>query len=212
MGIYACGFLLRICYPRAKLSRKTLIAAAAALIAAAAVAMKMAPAYVQERLHTDIWSDVNGSGFQQSRALIAIAKGGWMGRGPGCGDLHEVFAHENDIVFATISEEWGLLYALMMILMILIILAVPLINPPRSYFHATMVSGITAAFTVQTALNIFGSCNLIPFTGVTIPFISAGGSSMMTSGFMVGMLMAAQNPDLRPLKQKRRKQLRQKTI
>lgn len=212
VGIYACGFLLRICYPRAKLSRKTLIAAAAALIAAAAVAMKMAPAYVQERLHTDIWSDVNGSGFQQSRALIAIAKGGWMGRGPGCGDLHEVFAHENDIVFATISEEWGLLYALMMILMILIILAVPLINPPRSYFHATMVSGITAAFTVQTALNIFGSCNLIPFTGVTIPFISSGGSSMMTSGFMVGMLMAAQNPDLRPLKQKRRKQLRQKTI
>lgn len=204
-GIYASGFLLRICYPRAKFSKKTLIAAAAAVIAAAAVALKFAPAYVQDRLHSDIWSDVNGNGWQQSRALIGIAKGSWMGRGPGMGDLHSVFAHENDIVFATVSEEWGLLYALMMILVILIILAVPLINPPRSYFHATMVSCICAAITVQTALNIFGSCNLIPFTGVTIPFISTGGSSMMTSGFMVGMLMASQNPDLRPPKAERKR-------
>ena len=83
-----------------------------------------------------------------------------------------------------------------MIFVILIMLAVPLINPPRSYYHATMSAGVCAAFTVQMALNIFGSCNMIPFTGVTIPFISAGGSSMMVSGFMIGMLAAAQSPVL----------------
>ncbi|MBQ6180103.1 MAG: FtsW/RodA/SpoVE family cell cycle protein [Ruminococcus sp.] len=197
VAIYAAGFLLRICYPKAKFSKKKLVGAGAVLAAVAVAGMKFAPAYVQDRLHVDIWADKDGNGYQQSQALIAIANGGWFGKGPGQGDLHNVFAHKNDIVFASISEEWGLLYALMMVLAILIIIALPLINPPRSYFHGTMSAGISAAFTVQMALNIFGSCNLIPFTGVTIPFISTGGSSLMISGFMAGMLVACQSPTMR---------------
>lgn len=200
IGIYACGFLLRICYPKAKFSKKKLIGAGIILLVVAIIGMKFAPAYVQERLHADIWNDINGNGYQQSQALIGIANGGWFGKGPGYGFLHNVFAHENDIVFATISEEWGLLYALMMVLAILIIVMLPLINPPRSYFHSTMDAGVCAAFTVQMALNIFGSCNMIPFTGVTIPFISSGGSSLMTSGFMTGMLVASQSPVFKPPK------------
>lgn len=200
IGIYACGFLLRICYPKAKFSKKKLIGAGIVLLVVAIIGMKFAPAYVQERLHADIWNDINGNGYQQSQALIGIANGGWFGKGPGYGFLHNVFAHENDIVFATISEEWGLLYALMMVLTILIIVMLPLINPPRSYFHSTMAAGVCAAFTVQMALNIFGSCNMIPFTGVTIPFISSGGSSLMTSGFMTGMLVASQSPVFKPPK------------
>lgn len=200
IGIYACGFLLRICYPKAKFSKKKLIGAGIVLLVVAIIGMKFAPAYVQERLHADIWNDINGNGYQQSQALIGIANGGWFGKGPGYGLLHNVFAHENDIVFATISEEWGLLYALMMVLAILIIVMLPLINPPRSYFHSTMTAGVCAAFTVQMALNIFGSCNMIPFTGVTIPFISSGGSSLMTSGFMTGMLVASQSPVFKPPK------------
>ncbi|MBQ9807669.1 MAG: FtsW/RodA/SpoVE family cell cycle protein [Ruminococcus sp.] len=197
MGIYAAGFLLRICYPKAKFSKKTLIGAGIALAAVAVVAVKFAPEYVQERLHVDIWSDKDGSGYQQSQALIGIARGGWFGSGPGYGYLCNVFAHENDIVFSTISEEWGLLFALMTICMLLLMVAIPMINPPRSYFHGTLCAGVCAAFTVQMALNIFGSCNMIPFTGVTIPFISVGGSSMMTSGFMIGMLTASQSPVFR---------------
>lgn len=204
IGIYACGFLLRICYPKAKFSKKKLIGAGIVLLVVAIIGMKFAPAYVQERLHADIWNDINGNGYQQSQALIGIANGGWFGKGPGYGFLHNVFAHENDIVFATISEEWGLLYALMMILAILIIVMLPLINPPRSYFHSTMAAGVCAAFTVQMALNIFGSCNMIPFTGVTIPFISSGGSSLMTSGFMTGMLVASQSPVFKPPKPRKK--------
>lgn len=195
LGIYICGFLLRICYPKAKFSKKMFAAAGIVLLAAAIAAFRLAPAYVQERLHVDIWSDTDGSGYQQSRALIGIANGGWFGVGPGHGRLCDVFAHDNDIVFATVCEEWGLLYALMMICVILITLVIPLINPPRSYFHGTMAAGVCAAFTVQMALNIFGSCNMIPFTGVTIPFISTGGSSMAVSGFMIGMLIATQSPE-----------------
>jgi len=194
VGIYISGFMLRICYPKAKLSKKSFIIAGILLAVTALLAMKFAPDYAKERLHSDIWNDRDGTGYQQSRALIAIADGGWFGKGPGKGGLCNVFAHDNDIVFATICEEWGLLYGLMMICVLLIMIAIPLINPPRSYFHGTMAAGICAAFTVQMALNIFGSCNMIPFTGVTIPFISAGGSSMIVSGFMIGMLCATQSP------------------
>ncbi len=194
MGIYLCGAAFRLCYPKAKFSKKTIIFGIAVLAAIAAVAFKYAPSYVQARLHTNIWADKTGDGYQQCQALIAIAKGGWLGVGPGHGSLYTVAASETDIVFSSICEEWGLIFALMVILVILIMLLLPLINPPRSYFHATMTTGVCAAFIIQMGLNIFGSCNLIPFTGVTIPFISEGGSSMVTSGFMIGMIIAGQSP------------------
>ncbi|MBR2283509.1 MAG: FtsW/RodA/SpoVE family cell cycle protein [Ruminococcus sp.] len=203
-AIYAAGFLLRICYPKAKFSKKTLIAAAIAVFVIACVGVYFAPDYVKARLFTDIWSDTSGGGYQQSRALIAIAEGGWFGKGPGKGFLCDIFAHENDIVFASISEEWGLLTALMTVLALLIMISAPLFDPPRSYYHGTLAAGVCAAFTVQMALNIFGSCNLIPFTGVTIPFISAGGSSMVTSGLMTGMLTAAQSPEFHRIPGKKR--------
>lgn len=196
VGIFAVGFFTRICYPKAKFSKTTLIKAGVVLLIAGIIALKFAPEYVQARLHTDIWNDRSGDGWQQSHALIAIADGGWFGKGAGFGNLHEVFAYEHDIVFATISEEWGLIFAVMVIFTIVMLVAVPLINPPRSYYHATMSAGICAYFIMQMSLNIFGSCNLIPFTGVTIPFISAGGSSMMASGLMAGMLMAGQSPEM----------------
>ena len=206
-AIYASGFLLRICYPKAKFSKKTLIIAIISVAAIMTVGVIFAPEYVRDRLFVDVWSDPSGNGYQQAQALIAIAHGGWFGVGPGKGVLHNVFAYESDIVFSTISEEWGLLYALMMILVLLVIIAIPLVNPPRSYYHGTMCAGIAAAFSVQMALNIFGSCNMIPFTGVTIPFISMGGSSMVTSGFMIGMLIASQSPVFhRPKAKKPKKQ------
>ena len=204
MGIYACGFLLRICYPKAKFSKKKLIFAGVVLLAVAIIGIRFAPEYVQHRLHVDIWNDKNGDGWQQAQALIGISNGGWFGVGPGKGYLHNIFAYDCDIVFSTICEEWGLLYGLMMVCVILIMIAIPLINPPRSYFHGTMSAGVCAAFVVQMALNIFGSCNLIPFTGVTIPFISTGGSSMVVSGLMIGMLMACQSPVFKEPKNKKK--------
>ena len=204
LSIFAAGFLLRICYPKAKFSKKKLIGVIALVIVFVLIGLKYAPEYVQHRLHVDIWSDKTGDGYQQSQALIAIAKGGWFGVGPGKGFLSNVFAFENDIVFATISEEWGLIYALMAIFAILVMTSVPLVNPARSYYHGTISACVCAALIVQMALNIFGSCNLIPFTGVTIPFISAGGSSLMVSGFMVGMLMAAQSPSFKEPKHKKK--------
>lgn len=212
-AIYASCFFMRICYPKAKFSRKTLIIAGSVVGVAAIAGIILAPAYVKARLFADIWSNPTGDGYQQTKALISIAEGGWFGKGPGYGFLHEVFAYESDIVFATISEEWGLLFAIMTVLMLLLIVAMPLVNPPRSYYHGTMCAGVCAAFTTQMALNIFGSCNMIPFTGVTLPFISAGGSSMVTSGLMIGMIVAAQSPVFtNPKKSKKKGKQKRRTV
>lgn len=194
MAVAVCGLIARLCYPRAKLSKRLVIALIAGGVILCALAVKFAPAYVIERLYPDIWADQQGSGYQQCKALIAIAEGGWFGKGPGNGSLHSVAASNTDIVFSTICEEWGLIMALLAVGLILLLLATTLMNPPRSYFHSCVATGVCAVFIVQMALNIFGSCNLIPFTGVTIPFISQGGSSMLASGMLVGFLKATQSP------------------
>lgn len=191
-AVAACGFLMRICYPKAKLSKKLIIGLSAAGLVVVVIALKFAPSYVQDRLHVDIWNDPTGNGWQQCQALIAIAEGGWFGKGPGNGVLYKVPAADTDIVFSSICEEWGLLMALLAVFMILLLLVTAVINSPRSYFHTTLTVGVCAAFIAQMSLNIFGSCNMIPFTGVTIPFISQGGSSMLTCGFMIGFLKAGQ--------------------
>ena len=193
-AIFACSLFCRLCYPKAKINKTAIASMCVGGVLVLMIAWMLAPAYVQERLHVDIWADPYGTGYQQCQALIGIARGGWLGVGAGQGNLHKVFAHESDIVFATICEEWGLLYASLTVILILMMLTTVLMNPPKSYYHATMTAGVVAAFIAQMSLNIFGSCNMIPFTGVTLPFISQGGSSMVTCGFLVGMLKAGQSP------------------
>jgi cell division protein FtsW len=194
---YGCAVICRICYPKAKFSKKALILICGIGALVVLAALKFAPGYVQDRLSVDIWNDMYGDGYQQCRALMAIAEGGLFGKGPGYGDLIQVAAADTDIVFSTICEEWGFLVALLVIFFIVSLLILPMINKPRSYYHTTMVLGVAAVFVVQMGLNIFGSCNLIPFTGVTIPFISQGGSSMITCGLLSGMLKAGQSPVFR---------------
>ena len=196
VAVAGCGLLLRFRYLREKMSVRLVIFLGLCAVCAAAAAWKLAPAYVQERLHTDIWADMNGSGYQQVKALTAIAEGGWFGKGAGNGTLIHVAASRTDIVFSAICEEWGLFTGLLTILLVLFLPASILTVPPRSYYHSGLAVGVAAVIMVQMTLNVFGSCNLIPFTGVTIPFISQGGSSMLSSGILAGFLKAAQAPVL----------------
>lgn len=202
---YICALVCRLCYPKAKFSKKTIIGISAIGAVVVIAALKFAPGYVQDRLSVDIWNQMEGNGYQQCKALIALAEGGLFGKGPGCGSLYQVFASDTDIVFSTICEEWGFLVGLLTILILMGMLLLPMINKPRSYFHTTMILGVVAVMIVQMGLNIFGSCNLIPFTGVTIPFISQGGSSMITCGFLAGMLKAGQSPVFRKTEPKLKK-------
>ncbi|MDD6824653.1 MAG: FtsW/RodA/SpoVE family cell cycle protein [Oscillospiraceae bacterium] len=193
-AVTGCAVINRIFYPKAKLSKKKIGVLAAGVLVLALIAIKLAPSYVKDRLYVDIWADQYGNGYQQCRALIGMAEGGWLGKGPGAGKLCNVFAYDTDIVFSSVAEEWGLLGAVLFVVLILLMLATTLINTPKCYYHGTVAVGVTAVFIVQMSLNIFGSCNLIPFTGVTLPFLSNGGTSMVTSGFLIGMLKASQCP------------------
>jgi cell division protein FtsW len=189
-----CAFILRLCYPQTKFSKKKIAAIGVSGLFLLIMAVAFAPSYVKDRLYVDIWADQSGNGYQQCKALIAIAQGGWFGKGPANGSLHKVAAYDNDIVFSSISEEWGFLMAIFAVMSVILMLMLAMLNHPRSYYHSMMSVCITAMLVTQMALNIFGSCNLIPFTGVTVPFISSGGSSMVSCGFMIGMLKAAQSP------------------
>lgn len=204
-AVYACAMYCRLCYPKSKFSKKTILILSAIALVLILLALKFAPAYVQDRLSVDIWNQMEGDGYQQCKALIAIAEGGLFGKGPGCGTLYQVFASDTDIVFSTICEEWGFLVTLLAIFILMSMMLLPMINKPRSYFHTTMILGVVTVMIVQMGLNIFGSCNLIPFTGVTIPFLSQGGSSMVTSGFLIGMLKAGQSTVFRETEPKLKK-------
>ena len=196
LAVAGCAILLRFSYLREKFSVRLTVFLGICACGLVVAAWFLAPAYVQERLHSDIWSDINGTGYQQVKALTAIAQGGWFGKGAGNGTLIRVAASRTDIVFSAISEEWGLFTALMTVVLVLFLPASLITVPPRSYYHSGLAIGVAAVFMVQMTLNIFGSCNLIPFTGVTIPFISQGGSSMLSSGILAGFLKAAQAPVL----------------
>lgn len=196
LAVAGFGIVFRFFYLREKMSLRFVVFLCACACVVCVVALKFAPDYVQDRLHSDIWADMEGHGYQQCHALTAIAEGGWFGKGAGGGLLHRVFASDTDIVFSSICEEWGLFSGILTVVLVLFLPASVLTVPPRSYYHAGLAAGVASVFVVQMALNIFGSCNIIPFTGVTIPFISQGGSSMLSSGILAGFLKAAQAPVL----------------
>lgn len=140
------------------------------------------------------WQFANSTGFQQTRTMIAAASGGLLGVGGGKGYLFDVAAADTDLVFGMLCEEWGLLLALIAVLMIvfLSLYAVILTRSCRSSFFGIAACGAATIFILQTALNVLGSVDLLPLTGVTIPFISNGGSSMIASWGLLALIKVAE--------------------
>ncbi|NLV16296.1 MAG: FtsW/RodA/SpoVE family cell cycle protein [Syntrophomonadaceae bacterium] len=140
-----------------------------------------------------VWEYANTIGYQQTRTLIAAASGGVLGVGGGNGFLVNIPAAANDLVFGLVCEEWGLIVALITVLIILFfaVLAVSLMRECKSPFYAIAACGAAAIFLVQAALNVFGSVDLLPLTGITLPFVSNGGTSMVTSWALLAFIKAA---------------------
>ena len=168
--------------------------ACTALGFAGVVAIKIAP-HALRRFASwrHIWEDPFGKGYQQTRALMCLTSGGLFGLGAGRGWMRNLFAADSDVVFATITEEWGLLIALTMILCV-IALAVFTIRSSmvaRSSFYT--IGGCTAAsiLLVQAILNALGTLDVVPLTGVTFPFVSNGGSSIMCAWGLLAFVKAA---------------------
>ena len=158
------------------------------------IALKLRP-HVAARFSTwrHIWDDPSGSGFQQTQALMCLAAGGLFGLGAGNGQLKYVFAADSDIVFATVCEEWGLIVGVICVLCIVCIalFAVRSASLCRSSFYAISACAAMSILVFQMMLNVFGTIDFLPFTGVTFPFLSNGGSSMIGTWGLLAFVKAA---------------------
>lgn len=153
--------------------------------------------YIMRRFETwrHVFSHMYDSGYQQASALIALASGGLLGLGVGNGFAKNIFAADTDIVIAMIGEEWGLLIAIMVAIMFLVILlgAIRSHKVARSSYYVIAACAAAGMFVIQAALNIFGALDVLPFTGVTLPFVSNGGSSIVGSWGLLSFISASLN-------------------
>lgn len=185
VGFLAIAFLRSSSYPNVALVFVG-IGLAAVMILTAALAVKNFP-HVRERFsgYGHIWSHVyDNLGYQQTRSLICIASGGIFGLGLGRGWMQVMAgrgASDTDLVFAFVSEEWGLLMACMMVvaLALLGLFVARSAKVGRSSFYTIGAAASVSMLLIQAMLNFFGTVDFFPLTGVTFPFVSNGGSSMM---------------------------------
>lgn len=150
--------------------------------------------YILSRFATwgHAWEQASAGGYQQVRTMSAAASGGLVGVGAGNGWLHNVAAGDTDLVFGMLCEEWGLLIGVLAVLSIvtLAVFAVRACRAGRSSFYTISACAATSLLVFQTCLNVFGSVDLLPLTGVTFPFVSNGGSSMLASWGLLAFLKA----------------------
>ncbi len=190
--IFFVAFLL-IAYLRSG-SIGTIGLACTALGFAGVMALRIAP-HAMKRFTNwrHIWDDPLGAGFQQTRALMCIASGGLFGLGAGNGKMYKIFAADSDVVFATISEEWGLLVAVMLVACVIAmgLFALRVACIGRSSFYTIGVCTAAGILLVQTIFNVLGTVDVVPLTGVTFPFVSNGGSSMIGVWGLLAFIKAA---------------------
>lgn len=140
-----------------------------------------------------VWDYALTTGYSQTRSMMCIASGGLFGLGPGKGWLKYVAASDTDLVFAFVSEEWGLIMAVLMVACIVILACFVVRSAPagRSCFYTIGACAAVTVMVTQTILNVFGMADFLPLTGVTFPFVSNGGSSMVCVWGLLAFVKAA---------------------
>ena len=190
--VFFTAFLI-IAYLRSG-SLGTIALSCTALMFAAVIGLQIAPHALRRlSIWRNIWSDPLGAGYQQTRSLMCIASGGLFGLGVGRGKMKYLFAADSDVVFATVSEEWGIA---MMVILILAIVVLALFSVrsalvSRSSFYAIAACTASGILLVQTIFNVLGTLDVLPLTGVTFPFLSNGGSSMLCVWGLLAYIKAA---------------------
>jgi len=151
--------------------------------------------HVQVRVSTwiDPWSDISGKGYQITQSLFAIAEGGFLGTGLGKGYPNFIPEVQTDFIFSAIIEEMGILtgIAVIMLFLILIYRGVKISLEQKDSFFRIIALGITCMFGFQAFIILGGVTKLIPLTGITLPFLSYGGSSLIMSFASLGILQVA---------------------
>ena len=174
----------------------TVILAISGAIIAGLLAVTARP-YIGQRFSVwgHVWEDVYDKGYQQARAMSAAAAGGLFGKGGGAGWLKDIVAGNTDMVFAVICEEQGLIIALCMCLAVLTLafFAIRSARTGRSSYYAIASCAAMSMLLTRVAQNVFGSLDILPFTGVTFPFVSRGGSSLLSCWMMMAYIKGADN-------------------
>ena len=169
--------------------------------AGAAVAGYHMFAHVKRRvaIWQNPWSDYDNAGYQIIHSLMAIASGGLFGVGLGLGSPKTIPVYHTDFIFSVICEQFGLIFGCCVLLMYVALIwrGAAIAMATRSSFHGLLAMGITTLLGLQTFVIIGGVVKLIPLTGVTMPFVSYGGTSLVSSLCLVGLLqgVASLNED-----------------
>lgn len=149
--------------------------------------------YVKKRvtMWQDPWSDPLDGGYQIIQALIAIGSGGLLGMGLGLGLPRNIPLYASDFVFAAICEEFGAVFTVCLLIVYVLILlrGISVAMNARDSLHALTAFGVVTMLALQTLLIVAGNIRLVPLTGVTLPFIAAGGSSIVSCMTSMGLLL-----------------------
>ena len=169
--------------------------------AGAAVAGYRMFAHVKRRvaIWQNPWSDYDNAGYQIIHSLMAIASGGLFGVGLGLGSPRTIPVYHTDFIFSVICEQFGLVFGCCVLLMYVAIIwrGAAIAMETRSSFHGLLAMAVTTLLGLQTFVIIGGVVKLIPLTGVTMPFVSYGGTSLISCLCLIGLLqgVASLNED-----------------
>ncbi len=145
------------------------------------------------------WSDYENAGYQIVQGLMALASGGMLGCGLGLGTPTTIPVYHTDFIFAVICEQFGLIFGLCVLAMYVALIwrGATIAMAARRSFHGLLAMGCTMLIALQTFTIIGGVIKLIPLTGVTMPFVSYGGTSLVSSMCLIGLLqgVASLNDD-----------------
>ena len=198
IGDFGTAFIFFICFLVISFMRSgsvaTVMLAISGAVLAGFLAISIKP-YIADRFSIwgHVWEDIYDKGYQQTRAMAAAASGGLFGKGAGNGWLHTIFAANTDMVFAETCEELGLSIGMCMVVAVLTLafFAVRSARSGRSAFYSIAACAAMSMMLVQLGLNVFGSLDILPFTGVTFPFVSRGGSSLLSCWMLIAYVKAA---------------------
>ena len=184
-------------------ARTDYLLVALGVFAAGATAMYFLFDHVQTRvaIWLDPWSRYTGKGYQIAQSMFALGSGGLTGTGLGLGDPTRIPEAKNDFIFAAIGEELGLFGASAILIAFILIVGIGLRTAVRTdnVFEKLLATGLTTIVGVQAFIIIGGVIRVVPLTGITLPFVSYGGSSLVANYVLLALLIRVSDSSARRL-------------
>ena len=136
------------------------------------------------------WADIDNTGYQITQSLFAIGTGGWFGMGLSQGLPRKIPVVEKDFIFAAVSEEMGAIFAICVLLICLgcFLQFMMIATRMQAVFYKLIALGLGLEYIIQVFLTVGGVTKFIPSTGVTLPFVSYGGSSILSTFILFGII------------------------